>query len=157
MSQFIIRPSATAVPLRVVWATLVREWWVNLRAYRISFFVAVLLNSLFTLLIGYFLYRVVFAGHVTKQFVADSGVPNYLSYLTLGVVAYNFAFRLLYPVRNLLFEQWEGTLQPLILAGVPLLWYQVGCIAFSAVYSVLESGILLAIVWPFAGLDLAHA
>lgn len=156
MSQFIVRPSASSAPIKVVWATLVREWWVNLRAYRVSFFAAVLLNSLFTLLIGFFLYRVVFSGHVTRQFVTYTGMHDYLSYLTLGVVTYNFTYRLLYPVRNLLFERWEGTLQPLVLAGVPLLWYQVGCIAFSALYSVVESGILLAIVWPFAGLDLSH-
>lgn len=157
MSDIIFKPHRPALGLRILWATVIREWWVNLRAYRVSFFLAVLLTSLFTLLVGYFLYEVVFHGHVTAQFVKYSGVRNYLSYLTLGVVAYNFTYRLLYPVRNFLFEHWEGTLRPLVLAGTPLIWYQLGCITFSALYSLVEAGVLLAIVWPWAGLALAQA
>lgn len=156
MSQIFSKLGYLGMPLRVLRAVLIHEWWVVLRAYRVSFFLAVLLTSLFTLLIGYFLYRVVFAGHVTAQFVAYTGVSNYLSYLVIGVVTYNFTYRLLYPVRNFLFEQWEGTLPPLILTGVPLLLYQAGCIVFSALYSLVEAAVLIAIVWPFAGLDLSH-
>lgn len=156
MSQLFARIGYGSRPLRALRAVLVHEWWVVLRAYRVSFFLAVLLTSLFTLLIGYFLFRVVFSGHVTAQFVAYSGVHSYIAYLTVGVVTYNFTYRLLYPVRNFLFEQWEGTLPPLVLTGVPLLLYQAGCVIFSGLYSLVEAGILIAIIWPFAGFNLGH-
>ncbi|MFZ5822859.1 MAG: ABC transporter permease [Bacillota bacterium] len=141
--------------LRTLKAVLWREWWTNTRAYRVSFFAAVFMNSLFTLAIGWFLYHVVFAGQVTDRFAAYAGTADYMSYLTLGVLIYTFAQRMLYPVRNFLNEQWEGTLPSMRLMNINLLTYQLGCVLFSALYSLLEVAALLAAAWAWVGLDLS--
>lgn len=130
--------------MRTLKAVLVREWWLNTRAYRVSFFAATFMSSLFTLLIGYFLYKVVFAGQVTAQFAAHAGTGDYLAYLTLGVLVYTFTVRLLYPVRNFLSEYNEGTLATMVLQNVPRLTYQLGCMLFSALYSLVEVAVLAA-------------
>jgi ABC-2 type transport system permease protein len=142
--------------MRILRAVLVREWWVHTRAYRVSFFAAVFMSSLFTLAIGYFLYHAVFAGQVTNQFAAYSGTRDYMSYLTLGVLVYTFTQRMLYPVRNFLNEQWEGTLPGMLLANVPRLTYQLGCALFSALYSLAEVAVLLLVAWVWVGLDLSR-
>ncbi|BAS26909.1 ABC-2 type transporter (Fragment [Limnochorda pilosa] len=140
--------------LRTVRAVLVREWYVNLRAYRVSFFLSTGMASLFTLLIGYFLYHTVFAGRITEEFAALAGTDRYMSYLTVGVLVYLFATRLLYPVRTFLVEHWEGTLPVMTMMGVPRLAYHLGCVLFSALYSAVEVSVVLVVVALSIGLEL---
>ena len=142
--------------IRRLFAVLRREWWVNTRAYRVSFFAATFMTSLFTLAIGYFLYHAVFGGRVSSGFQVRAGTGDYMSYLTLGVLVYNFADRMLYPVRNYLEEHWQGTIPTLLLAGLPHLTYQLGCVLFSALYSLLEQAVLLTAAWLWVGLDLSR-
>lgn len=141
--------------LRVTLAAIRREWWINLRAYRISFFLSSGLASLFTLLIGYFMFHDVFQQRVTPEFVALTGSGDYLSYLTIGVLVYLFAVRMLYPVRDFLAEQWEGTLPVITMIGMPRLSYHLGCMSFSAVYAALEVAVVAAVASTFLDLELA--
>lgn len=148
--------------LRVMLAVIRREWWINTRAYRVSFFLASGLGSLFTLAIGYFLYHQVFAGRVTAEFVGLVGTGDYVSYVGIGIVVYMFSVRMLYPVRDFLAEQWEGTLPVIAMIGMPRLPYHLGCMVFSALYAVVEAGIVAAVAWAlldvdFASLNLAGA
>jgi ABC-2 type transport system permease protein len=130
-----------------------REWWINTRAYRFSFFASVALGSLFTLLIGYFLYHTVFAQRVTDEFVALAGTDDYMSYLTLGILVYMFAVRMLYPVRDFLAEVWEGTLHVLAIIGMPRMRYHLGCMLFSTVYAALEVAVLALVAWLWLGVE----
>jgi ABC-2 type transport system permease protein len=129
--------------MRKLTAVLLREWWINTRAYRVSFFASVFMSSLFSLLIGVFLYEVVFERRVAASFTAYAGTSDYLSYLTLGILVYTFTIRMLYPVRNFMNEQWEGTLSTMVLAGMNRLIYHLGCVLFSGLYALLEVTVLL--------------
>lgn len=139
--------------LRISWAVMQREWAINLRAYRVSFFVATLLSSLFTLLIGFFLYNNVFQGRVTGEFAALAKTDDYMAYLTLGITAFTFTTRMLYPVRNFLVEEREGTLSVMAMMGVPRLAYHFGCIASSGVYSAVEVSVLLLVAYVGLGVS----
>jgi ABC-2 type transport system permease protein len=145
--------------MRLVLAVMRREWWVNTRAYRLSFFGATLLTALFTLVAGRVLYVSVFGGRVTPAFVAWTGTTDYMTWLTVGVVAYAFAHRLLYPSRDVLEEHQSGTLTARALTGVPALTFHVGCVSFSACYALVEAGIILlaALPWCGAALGDVHA
>lgn len=137
--------------MRRIWAVVAREWWVTTRAYRLSFFASALMGALFTLFAGRILYTSVFDGRVTETFAASAGTSDYLTYLTLGVVANAFAFRLLYPVRNALEEQGQGTLAPLVMTGLRSGAFQAGCVGFSAAYALVEVAIILAAALPWSG------
>lgn len=148
--------TATHTPLlRGLKAMLMREWWINVRAYRVSFFAAVFMNSWFSIIFGYFMYVVIFKGQLTNSFVTAAGTTDYMSYLTLGVLVYTFMYRMLYPVRNFLYEHLEGTLTPVLLTGVPRLLYHLGCVLFSSCYSVVEVGVLVLATLTFVRLDLS--
>lgn len=143
--------------VRIVVAVMRREWWVNTRAYRFSFFASTAIGSLATLLIGYFLYHVVFARRVASDFVALTGTGDYMSYLAFGVIVYMFAVRMLYPVRDFLAEVWEGTLHVLAIIGLPRLRYHFGCMLFSTVYAAVEVAVLVLVAWLWLGVEFGDA
>lgn len=141
--------------IRVILAVMRREWWINTRAYRVSFFLAMGLASLFTLLIGYFLYHEVFDRQVTSDFIAYAGTDDYVTYIAIGLIVYTFAIRMLYPVRDFLAEQWEGTLPVVTMMGMPRLPFHFGCMLFSTLYAAVEVSVLAAIAWAFLGVELS--
>ena len=147
----------TEVGVRQLWAVVVREWWVTTRAYRLSFFASALMGALFTLFAGRVLYESVFAGATTPAFAAAAGTHDYLTYLTLGVIANAFTFRLLYPVRNVLEEHREGTLPALVMSGMRSGTFQAGCVGFSAAYALVEVAVILAAALPWSGASLGLA
>lgn len=141
--------------LRVVLAVIRKEWWTNIRAYRVSFFLAMGLGSLFTMLVGYFLFHRIFDGRITADFIEYAGTSDYVSYIAIGLIVYTFTVRMLYPVRDFLAEQWEGTLPVITMMGMPRLPYHFGCMLFSSFYAAIEVAILAAVVAIFLGVDLS--
>ena len=138
-------------------AVVRREWWINTRAYRLSFFGGTLLAAVFTILMGRVLLHAMFNGRVTEDFVARTGTADYMTWLTLGVLSSAFTSRMLYPVRNVLEESQMGTLPALRLTGLRFASFQAGCVGFAAAYALAEAVVILLVVAPWAGASLSGA
>lgn len=68
-------------------ATMLRNWIVNLRAYRWSFFLGNLVESVLTVLMAYFIYHFLAGSRIGQDFIAGAGTSDYMSFVILGAMA----------------------------------------------------------------------
>lgn len=145
-----------ALMLRGCYATMLRTWLINLRAYRWSFFLGNLVESVLTVLMAYFIYHFLTGGQIGKDFIADSGTSDYMSFLILGTAVLNFSINVMLGIsRSLITERREGTLDSLLLAPAQRLEYFVGIGIQWTLTTLCETLVMLLVAWPF-GLNLSH-
>jgi ABC-2 type transport system permease protein len=142
--------------LRSGYATMLRNWIINLRAYRWSFFLGNLVESVLTVLMAYFIYHFLAGSQIGKDFIAGAGTSDYMSFLILGTAVLNFSINLMLGIsRSLITERREGTLDSLLLAPAQRLEYFAGIGLQWTLNSLGETLIMLLLAWPF-GLNLSH-
>ena len=142
--------------MRKAYATFVRNWIITRRAYPWSFFFGALLNGIFTVALGYFVYHALAGGELGATFGSYAGTTNYMSYIILGTAVYLLTVRVLLGVsRSLITEQREGTLACLMLAPARRIGYFAGVTAQWASVALSELGVMLLIIWPL-GLNLGQ-
>lgn len=140
--------------LRSSYATMLRNWLINMRAYRWSFFLGNLVEGILTVLMGYLIYRLV--GRTGQDFIASAGTADYMSFLILGAAVLNFSVNIMLGIsRSLITERREGTLDSLLLAPAKRLEYFAGVGIQWAINTLGETLIMLLVAWPF-GLNLSH-
>lgn len=87
------------------------------RAYPKSFFIGGLMSMFFTLLFSSMLYNGLFGGEVDSSFVSITNTANYMGYIVVGAVLYEFMRSTLLNVsRSLITEKRIGTLEAIMLA-----------------------------------------
>lgn len=142
--------------LRSSYATMLRNWIINLRAYRWSFFLGNLVESVLTVLMAYFIYHVLTGAQISQDFISNTGTADYMSFLILGTAVLNFSINIMLGIsRSLITERREGTLDALLLSPVHHLEYFSGIGIQWALNTIGETLLMLLVAWPF-GLNLSH-
>lgn len=142
--------------MRASYASLVRQWIVNLRAYSWSFFVSGLVSGLLTVALAYFFYHSLAEGRPGQDFIAYSGTADYMTYMILGAAILTFTIRIVLGVsRSLITERREGTLESLLLASTQHQAYFMGIVLLYMILSLGETTVILLATWPL-GLNLTH-
>lgn len=143
--------------LRSSYATMLRNWIINLRAYRWSFFLGNLVESVLTLLMSYFIYRFLVGSQIGRDFIDSAGTSDYMSFLIIGIATLNFSINIMLGIsRGLITERREGTLDSLLLAPAQRLEYFIGIGIQWTLNTLGEVLLMLLVAWPF-GLNLSHA
>lgn len=103
--------------LKVLNATIKKEFQVRLHAYPISFMVGCILTSFYTTFGAWLMYHYFFRKRLAGDFTDLTGTSDYMSYAIVGSLMYLFVVRTCLNVsRTLITELREGTLESLMLA-----------------------------------------
>ncbi|GCE23732.1 ABC transporter permease [Dictyobacter kobayashii] len=141
---------------RSSYATFVRNWTVVFHAYPWSFFISGVFSGICSALLAFFAYHLLADNHIGQDFTRYTGTADYMSYLILGASILSFSIRILLGIsRSLITERREGTLESLLLAPSPRLYYFTGITGQWIVNCVLETAFLMLLVWPL-GLNMSH-
>ncbi len=128
--------------LKVLKATITKEFQVRLRAYPISFMVGCILTSFYTTFGAWLMYHYFFSGQLSDSFTGLTGTSDYMSYAIVGSLMYLFVVRTCLNVsRTLMTELWEGTLESLMLAPFRRVAYFLGNMLLQTITTFGETAI----------------
>ncbi|MDC7280114.1 ABC transporter permease [Butyrivibrio fibrisolvens] len=103
--------------LKVLNATIKKEFQIRLHAYPMSFMVGCILTSFYTTFGAWLMYHYFFRKRLAVDFTELAGTSDYMSYAIVGSLMYLFVVRTCLNVsRTLITELREGTLESLMLA-----------------------------------------
>ena len=132
--------------LKVMWATMNKEFQIRLRAYPIDFMVGCILTSFYTTLGSWMMYHYFFRQRLATDFADLTGTSDYMSYAIVGSLMYLFVVRTCLNVsRRLITELREGTLESLMLAPFKRASYFVGNMLLQTIMTFGETAIAAAI------------
>ena len=148
----LVNQKGVHMDLKVMWATIQKEFWIRLRAYPVSFMVGCILTSFYTTLGAWLMYHYFFRQRLALDFTDLTGTSDYMSYAIVGSLLYLFVVRTCLNVsRRLITELREGTLESLMLAPFKRTSYFVGNMLLQTVMTFLETAIA-AMIGVFFGL-----
>lgn len=135
---------------RIVKATFKRNFIINLRAYPKDFFIGNVLTGVYTSISALFMYKMLFGGNVTEEFVKYTSTGDYMGYIILGSLTYLFSVRTCLNVsRSLITELREGTLESLMIAPFKRIEYFLGNMLNQALSTSFEVMVSVIIAIPF--------
>ena len=138
--------------LKVMWATIKKEFQIRLRAYPVDFMVGCILTSFYTTFGAWLMYHYFFRKRMAADFTDLAGTSDYMSYAIVGSLMYLFVVRTCLNVsRRLITELREGTLESLMLAPFKRESYFVGNMILQTVMTLGEAAIA-AVIGVFFGL-----
>lgn len=128
--------------LKVLFATIQKEFRVRLHAYPVSFMVGCILTSFYTTFGAWLMYHYFFRKNLSGNFSKITGTSDYMSYAIVGSLMYLFVVRTCLNVsRTLITELREGTLESLMLAPFKRISYFVGNMALQTLMTLVETAI----------------
>ncbi|WP_069873012.1 ABC transporter permease [Fusibacter sp. 3D3] len=141
--------------IKSIKATFIRDWITQLRAYPMHFFIGNVLTVFYTVLGAFFMYHLLFQGHLKESFEVYTGTTDYMTYVIIGSLAYALVVRTLLNVsRSLVTELRQGTLESLMLAPFSRLGYFIGNMLQQMITSLGE--VFLSMIFCFIfGLSLS--
>ncbi|PID85507.1 MAG: ABC transporter [Chloroflexi bacterium] len=140
-------------PLRVVWAFLVRDFFVE-TSYRLSFLFTIG-SVVVRALVFFFLSE--FIESAAGGLLGDYG-GDYFSFVIIGIALGGYFSTGLSSFANALRQsQMTGTLEAMILTPTPVSWLIIGSAAWSYVYTTFRVLVYLVVGALFLGLDLSRA
>jgi len=101
-----------------------------------------------------------FIGLGMEVLTGSSGIDGrfLVLYLLIGTLVWRYLSSIFYWVTEVIaIERWEGTIEYTLMAPVPRLVHLIGHTAFAVVYSMLFTGVILAVTVALFDLDLAMA
>lgn len=126
--------------MNVFYATFQRVFRERLRAYPFSFFLGLLASAFYLDLGAWFMYHFLFQKRLSGVFLSFTGISDYMSYVIVGGIIYQFIVRTCLNVsRSLVTELWEGTLHSLMLAPFRREAYFLGNMCLQVVTTSLEA------------------
>lgn len=130
--------------------TFKRNLIINLRAYPKDFFIGNLLTGVYTVISALFMYKMLFDGNITEEFVQYTSTGDYMGYIILGSLTYLFAVRTCLNVsRSLIIELREGTLESLMMAPFKRIEYFMGNMLHQTLATSFEIMVSVIIAIPF--------
>lgn len=139
--------------LNVFKATFERVLHERLRAYPYSFFISLLASAFYLDLGAWLMYHFLFQKHLTASFIATTGSSDYMSYIIVGSIIYQFIVRTCLNVsRSLITELRQGTLHSLMLAPFKREAYFLGNMSLQVFTTSLET-VFAVIIGLFFGLQ----
>ncbi|GMQ59554.1 ABC transporter permease [Vallitalea sediminicola] len=134
--------------LNIIKATIKKNRYIIKRAYPYSFIVGRVINSLYTPLFAYFIFKFTFNESVNEEYILYSNNMDYMTYMVLGAAVYIFAIATLMNVgRSLMNELREGTLELLIYSPASRIGYFLGTLIEQLLRTIVEITIILIIGW----------
>ncbi len=138
--------------LKVLRATIGKEFQIRLRAYPVDFMVGCILTSFYTVFGAWMMYHYFFRKRLATDFADLAGTSDYMSYAIVGSLVYLFVVRTCLNVsRRLITELREGTLESLMLAPFRRTSYFVGNMILQTIMTLGET-VIAAIIGIFFGL-----
>lgn len=135
---------------RTLYATFIRNFIIQLRAYPKDFFIGNVLTAIYTAVSAFFMYHLLFGGQLKDSFAGYAGTQDYISYVIIGNCMYLFMVRTLLNVsRSLITELREGTLESLMLAPFQRVQYFLGNMLQQTVTTLGEVAVMLLVCLPF--------
>ena len=135
---------------KILKATFKRNLIINLRAYPKDFFIGNLLTGVYTVISALFMYKMLFDGNITEEFVQYTSTGDYMGYIILGSLTYLFAVRTCLNVsRSLIIELREGTLESLMMAPFKRIEYFMGNMLHQTLATSFEIMVSVIIAIPF--------
>ncbi len=126
---------------------LVRRYW----AWEVAWLAYSIANSLSVSYIG-------LGMEVLSGSTGNIDAPFMVLYLLIGTLVWRYLSNIFYWVTDLIsIERWEGTIEYTLMAPVPRVLHMAGHTAFAMVYSLVFTGIILAVISLMFELDLARA
>ena len=125
---------------------LVRRYW----AWELVWLAYSIANSLAVSYIGFGMVVLTDADPVDGRFL--------VLYLLIGTLVWRYLSSIFYWVTEVIaIERWEGTIEYTLMAPVPRIVHLIGHTAFAVVYSMLFTGVILAVTVILFDIDLAMA
>jgi len=102
---------------------------------------------------------VLYIGRAAQEFGASSTLDTgrLILYLTVGALAWSYLSAVFDSISETIsYERWEGTIEYTMMAPVFRITHLLGTAAFSVIYGVVRTGIILVIIGLLFGVDLRH-
>ncbi|MFT8314678.1 MAG: ABC transporter permease [Clostridium sp.] len=136
--------------LKTLYATFVRNFIVQLRAYPKEFFIGNLLTGIYTSISAFFMYNLLFKGGMNSSFRSYAGTGDYVSYVIVGTAVYLYVVRTCLNVsRSLMTELREGTLESLMVTPFNRIQYFIGNMLQQTITTSVEISIAVIISTVF--------
>jgi ABC-2 type transport system permease protein len=140
--------------LKVLRATIKKEFQIRLRAYPVDFMLGCILTSFYTVFGAWMMYHYFFGKRLATDFSNLTGTSDYMSYAIVGSLVYMFVVRTCLNVsRRLITELREGTLESLMLAPFKRTSYFVGNMILQTIMTLGETAIAM-VIGVFFGLKI---
>ena len=122
-----VNQKGAQMDLKVLRATIKKEFQIRLRAYPVDFMLGSILTYFYTVFGAWMMYHYFFRKRLATDFAGLAGTSDYMSYAIVGSLVYIFVVRTCLNVsRRLITELREGTLESLMLAPFKRTSYFVG-------------------------------
>ena len=122
---------------------LVRRYW----GWEIAFFVFTVANSL----------SIMYIGKAQQTTNSPEATQRLILYLGIGTLVWSYLRAVFDSISEMIaWERWEGTIEYTMMAPVSRTTHLIGTAAFSIVYGIVRTGILLVILASFFHVDLTH-
>ena len=102
---------------------------------------------------------VLYIGRAADQFgtVSKQDTNRLILYLTVGALIWSYLSAVFDSVSETIsYERWEGTIEYTMMAPVFRVTHLLGTSAFSVIYGVIRTGVILLIIGLLFGVDLSH-
>lgn len=118
-------------------------------AWDVVWFVYDLINAF---IIGY----IGISSGARPEFIPEG--QSFAAYLLVGAVMWSYLSVIFYIVADTIsMERWEGTLEYTFMAPIHRLTHLTGVVAVGLLYTLIRSVLMIAVLWPAFGLNLAEA
>lgn len=125
---------------------LIKRYW----SWELVWLVYSITDSMAVSFIGLGIERIGGAASVNTQYL--------VLYLLIGTLVWRFLSTIFYWITDLIsIERWEGTIEYTLMAPIRRLTHMAGQTAFSLVYSLIFTGVILVVISLVFDIDLSHA
>jgi ABC-2 type transport system permease protein len=122
---------------------LIKRYW----GWEIAFFVFTVANSL----------SIMFIGKAQQTVQSPEATQRLILYLGIGTLVWSYLRAVFDSISEMIaWERWEGTIEYTMMAPVARTTHLLGTAAFSIVYGIVRTGILLVILASFFQVDLTQ-
>lgn len=123
---------------------LIRRYW----GWEIAFFVFTVANSL----------SIMYIGKAQQTVQSPEATGRLILYLGIGTLVWSYLRAVFDSISEMIaWERWEGTIEYTMMAPVSRATHLIGTAAFSIVYGIVRTGLLLVILAAFFRVDLSRA
>jgi ABC-2 type transport system permease protein len=102
---------------------------------------------------------VLYIGRAADQFgtISTQDTSRLILYLTVGALIWSYLSAVFDSISETIsYERWEGTIEYTMMAPVFRVTHLLGTSAFSVIYGVIRTGVILVIIGLLFGVDLSH-
>lgn len=140
----------------VIFSTVKRNLITKRRAYPFEFFLGNLINCVLLVLNSYFIFKILFGGNITKEFIEYTDTSDYMSFSIIGCFIFMFVVGAVFNVsRSFISEIRQGTLESILITNMSPIYYLIGNMVEQLIIISFELFVAFLLCIPF-GLNLEN-